>query len=229
MRKPVKAIIWILGIGLVLGWIGVTSPVDRARRENLVVGTWYNSGFKMAHQPIVLHILSNHNYEVESSNYHFRKAGTWTISGFPDRGRLILDSYHLGTDTHSDGKLTVDVVAQTLSDPYGSRFMEHKYVKEGEGPEVELPALEKFVLGGWTNNLKWEDNSHRIYYFMSDHRFGVDFESDGKWRIEGSKILLDWIDEDDGKLCSAEVTVNRAKGTMAEPNGRTLTRIKTTY
>jgi hypothetical protein len=171
----------------------------RPSLEKLVTGTWFNGGRLGFLDPVCLHIFANHTYTLESTNVLLAHSGTWSVSGLPGFGTLILGDWYHGSEVDiRDGNFSIDVAARTLTWP-GIGLIQ-TYKKDSDISSFTETESERFVLGSWFKPSPDEAKPAAIYFFTSDHRFASLQVGVGKWRVEGDRMLVDWSEFESEKV-----------------------------
>ena len=215
----------ILGVGtiVILGIYFANRYYIQSRNDKLFVGTWSSVEKDVLFGPKVIHLFPNHTYTFEGISDRTAKEGAWFVTSYPVSGRLILERFTYGTDTVADGRFDLDASRKVLNKEDG--FIASSYAKLSSEPQIKSPENEKFILGHWFLEGR-KDKSHEEYFFTSDHQFLLQFEEVGRWRISGSEVILDWIDDSDNSKQSSTMKIDRSNDSLKNAEGGEFHRMK---
>ena len=193
----------LIGFLILMAVIFGLSERNRQTRLHQIVGTWTHTGKDYIDRPLVLHIFENHTYFQEVLGWRDSERGTWRFSGFPDRSKVILDSYIHGTDTHMDGFFALDPVRKALSSDRST----WDFQKASDQTKLPMSNEEERIIGYWRGQSSKSESLQRLYLF-SDHQFMIEFESVGKWHIANRQLFLEWISDEDHQPQKSKLSID---------------------
>ncbi len=216
---------WTILIGFIVLFVVVFAYSERDRRTRLhqVVGTWTHEGSNSINKPLVLHMFADHTYFQEGLSLEVAKRGTWSFSGFPDRGHVLLKGYIHGVDTHVEGIFTLDPIRKKLNGTRGY----WEFQKVSDEPELKMTDLERKLLGMWSGRAQNDTTPQQWLTLLSDHQFMIEYESVGKWHVSGQDLILEWSQEETNRTQKSKLKIDLAHGRLTfDPENYSLFRPK---
>ena len=168
-------------------------------------------------------MFADHTYLQDGLTLEPAKHGTWSFSGFPDRGHVILKGYIHGVDTHVDGIFTLDPIRKKLDGTRGY----WEFQKVSDETELKLTDMERKVLGIWSGQANNDSNPKQWLTLLSDHQFMIEYESVGKWHVSGQDLILEWSHEETHRTQKSKLRIDLVHGRLTfNPEGYSLSRPK---
>jgi hypothetical protein len=216
---------WTILIGFLVLFVVVFaySEVDRRKRLHQVLGTWIHPGTDITDEPLVLHIFADHTYIQEGLAEQFGNRGTWSFSNFPDRGHVILKGYVHFDATSGDAIFTLDPVRKALvKTGYSWRFQ-----KASDETKLKLTEVEQNLLGMWSGQSHNDSTLKQWLFLLSDHQFMIQYESVGRWHVNGQDLILEWTSDENHQTQKSKLKIDLAHGRLTfDPEGYNLVRPK---